>query len=191
MEGQIARPGDFQPDRGWRSCLRHRLYRLRHDHFQERLRQRRLQGKGRRRCQCRRPERPATPTPLFGFEKGGDPLEKRNRPEAAGNQLRRHERPHGYASSTPVSDGKRVFVFFGKTGVLAFDFEGKQLWHKECRFAHGYLGLGRQPGPYQEGRYCQRRHRERRAGGFGQGIGQGVVARKVWAGPGLPPWSSI
>lgn len=35
---------------------------------------------------------------------------------------------HGYASNTPVSDGKMVFVFFGKTGVLAFDLEGKQLW---------------------------------------------------------------
>lgn len=38
---------------------------------------------------------------------------------------------HGYASSTPVTDGKRVYVFFGKTGVLAFDLEGKQLWHKD------------------------------------------------------------
>lgn len=35
---------------------------------------------------------------------------------------------HGYASSTPVTDGERVYVFFGKTGVLAFDFTGKQLW---------------------------------------------------------------
>lgn len=35
---------------------------------------------------------------------------------------------HGYASSTPVTDGQRVYVFFGKTGVLAFDFTGKQLW---------------------------------------------------------------
>ena len=35
---------------------------------------------------------------------------------------------HGYASSTPVTDGERVYVFFGKTGVLAFDMEGKQLW---------------------------------------------------------------
>ena len=35
---------------------------------------------------------------------------------------------HGYASSTPVSDGERVYVFFGKSGVLAFDFQGKQLW---------------------------------------------------------------
>lgn len=35
---------------------------------------------------------------------------------------------HGYATHTPASDGERVYVFFGKTGVLAFDLEGKQLW---------------------------------------------------------------
>lgn len=35
---------------------------------------------------------------------------------------------HGYASHTPVSDGERVYVFFGKTGVMAFDLDGKQLW---------------------------------------------------------------
>jgi len=35
---------------------------------------------------------------------------------------------HGYASHTPVSDGERVFVFFGKSGVLAFDVNGQQLW---------------------------------------------------------------
>jgi outer membrane protein assembly factor BamB len=35
---------------------------------------------------------------------------------------------HGYASHTPVSDGKCVYVFFGKSGVLAFDLDGKQIW---------------------------------------------------------------
>ncbi|MBS0261130.1 MAG: PQQ-binding-like beta-propeller repeat protein [Planctomycetes bacterium] len=35
---------------------------------------------------------------------------------------------HGYASSTPVTDGERVFVFFGKTGVVAFDLTGQHLW---------------------------------------------------------------
>lgn len=37
-------------------------------------------------------------------------------------------REHGYASSTPVSDGRSLFVFFGKTGVIAFDLDGKELW---------------------------------------------------------------
>lgn len=40
-------------------------------------------------------------------------------------------REHGYASSTPVSDGQRLYVFFNKTGLFAFDLEGKQLWHKD------------------------------------------------------------
>ncbi len=35
---------------------------------------------------------------------------------------------HGYASSTPVSDGNSVFAFFGKSGVIAFDLDGTQLW---------------------------------------------------------------
>ncbi len=35
---------------------------------------------------------------------------------------------HGYASHTPVSDGEHVFAFFGKTGAVAFDMEGNQLW---------------------------------------------------------------
>lgn len=35
---------------------------------------------------------------------------------------------HGYASHTPVSDGKNIYAFFGKSGVHAFDLEGKKLW---------------------------------------------------------------
>jgi outer membrane protein assembly factor BamB len=37
-------------------------------------------------------------------------------------------REHGYASSTPATDGERVIAFFGKSGVHAFDMEGKALW---------------------------------------------------------------
>jgi outer membrane protein assembly factor BamB len=37
---------------------------------------------------------------------------------------------HGYASSTPASDGKHVYVFFGKSGVFCFDLTGKQIWSK-------------------------------------------------------------
>ena len=38
---------------------------------------------------------------------------------------------HGYASSTPVTDaGGEVFAFLGKSGVVAFDLEGKKLWQE-------------------------------------------------------------
>lgn len=35
---------------------------------------------------------------------------------------------HGYASHTPVSDGKYVYAFLGKAGAVAFDMEGNQIW---------------------------------------------------------------
>ncbi|MEM9411814.1 MAG: PQQ-binding-like beta-propeller repeat protein [Planctomycetota bacterium] len=38
---------------------------------------------------------------------------------------------HGYASHTPVTDGESLFVFLGKSGVHAFDFEGTELWQAE------------------------------------------------------------
>lgn len=36
---------------------------------------------------------------------------------------------HGYASSTPVTDGQMVYAFFGKMGVYAIDFDGKLIWN--------------------------------------------------------------
>ncbi len=35
---------------------------------------------------------------------------------------------HGYASSTPVTDGERVICYFGKAGAIAYDFDGNELW---------------------------------------------------------------
>jgi len=35
---------------------------------------------------------------------------------------------HGYASSTPATDGERIYCFYGKNGVFAYDFDGKKLW---------------------------------------------------------------
>ena len=38
---------------------------------------------------------------------------------------------HGYASHTPVCDGENVYAFFGKSGVHAYDMDGKKLWDAE------------------------------------------------------------
>lgn len=38
---------------------------------------------------------------------------------------------HGYASSTPVIDAERLYCFFGKSGVHAFDLEGNPLWQAD------------------------------------------------------------
>ncbi len=54
---------------------------------------------------------------------------------------------HGYASHTPVSDAQRVYVFFGKTGVLAFDLDGKQLWQTGVGTGSGVHGWGSASSP--------------------------------------------
>lgn len=35
-----------------------------------------------------------------------------------------------YASETPVTDGQRVYCYFGNVGVFCFDFEGNELWRR-------------------------------------------------------------
>ena len=32
------------------------------------------------------------------------------------------------ASPTPVTDGERIYVSFGSFGLLAYDFDGKEIW---------------------------------------------------------------
>ena len=47
---------------------------------------------------------------------------------------------HGFASSTPVTDGKLVYVSFGATGVFAFDFDGNLKWQADIGFGYNYFG---------------------------------------------------
>lgn len=37
---------------------------------------------------------------------------------------------NSYASETPVTDGERVYVYFGNVGLFVFDLNGKPLWSK-------------------------------------------------------------
>ncbi|HJQ69837.1 MAG TPA: PQQ-binding-like beta-propeller repeat protein [Blastocatellia bacterium] len=37
---------------------------------------------------------------------------------------------NSYASETPVTDGERVYVYFGNVGLFSYDMNGKPLWEK-------------------------------------------------------------
>ena len=54
---------------------------------------------------------------------------------------------HGYASHTPASDGTHVFAFFGKTGVVAFDLDGKELWKTSVGTESGARNWGSASSP--------------------------------------------
>jgi outer membrane protein assembly factor BamB len=57
---------------------------------------------------------------------------------------------HGYVSSTPATDGERVYVFFGRTGVLAFDFDGRLLWQTEVGTGLNSWGSASSPVLYRD-----------------------------------------
>jgi outer membrane protein assembly factor BamB len=57
---------------------------------------------------------------------------------------------HGYASSTPATDGERVYVFYGKTGVLAYDFDGKEVWRADVGDEVDSWGSGTSPLLYKD-----------------------------------------
>ena len=56
---------------------------------------------------------------------------------------------HGYASSTPVTDGQAVYVFFGRSGVFAYDLAGGSLWHASVGEGTNEWGSGASPILYE------------------------------------------
>jgi outer membrane protein assembly factor BamB len=52
-----------------------------------------------------------------------------------------------YASETPVTDGKRVYAYFGMTGLFCYDMNGNQLWQKDLGAynTQGGWGTGSSP----------------------------------------------
>ena len=49
------------------------------------------------------------------------------------------------ASSTPCTDGTRLYVYFGSYGVLAYDFNGKEVWSKPLPAPVVEFGTGASP----------------------------------------------
>jgi outer membrane protein assembly factor BamB len=54
-------------------------------------------------------------------------------------------RDHGYAAPTPATDGKDLYVFFGKSGVFKFDLDGNQLWQSDVGERTHPWGCGTSP----------------------------------------------
>src|SRR5438132_3654105 len=57
---------------------------------------------------------------------------------------------HGYAASTPITDGERLYVFFGKSGVYCFDLDGVQLWRTVVGKNTNGWGSGTSPILYKD-----------------------------------------
>jgi outer membrane protein assembly factor BamB len=58
---------------------------------------------------------------------------------------------NSYASETPVTDGERVYAYFGMTGLYCYDLAGKPLWHKDLGAYPMSLGFGTGGSPALDG----------------------------------------
>jgi outer membrane protein assembly factor BamB len=54
-------------------------------------------------------------------------------------------RDHGYAANTPTVDEQRVYAFFGKSGVAAFDHSGNPLWQADVGASSSGWGTAASP----------------------------------------------
>lgn len=57
---------------------------------------------------------------------------------------------NSYASATPATDGERVYAYFGSGGLLAVDFDGRQVWHRSLGPITLYHGSGGSPLLYKD-----------------------------------------
>ncbi len=54
---------------------------------------------------------------------------------------------NSYASETPVTDGERVYAYFGNTGLFCFDLKGKLLWQQKWDARKTRYGWGTAASP--------------------------------------------
>lgn len=66
------------------------------------------------------------------------------------NSVERLYRKNSYATATAATDGERVYALFGNSGLLALDFNGKQLWHYSFGNTSNYHGPGGSPLLYKD-----------------------------------------
>lgn len=59
-------------------------------------------------------------------------------------------RDHGFAANTPAVDADYIYAFFGKSGVYAFDHNGKQVWHTDVGDKTNGWGTSASPVLYQD-----------------------------------------
>ena len=70
------------------------------------------------------------------------------RTAATGDRPESHEK-HNLATPTPVSDGERVYAWFGNGQVVALDMRGKEVWKRHLGSFMNQWGHGSSPALYK------------------------------------------
>ena len=73
----------------------------------------------------------------------------------AGHPPGGRHRKNSFCSETPITDGKRVYVYITGLGLFAYDFEGKKLWNTPLESSPTILDFGTASSPAQLGAPAQ------------------------------------
>jgi outer membrane protein assembly factor BamB len=68
----------------------------------------------------------------------------------AGRSNQGNHYKNGHASATPATDGQRVYASFGARGLVAFDMDGKLVWHRDLGPMDAYHGTAGSPLLYKD-----------------------------------------
>ena len=58
-----------------------------------------------------------------------------------------HHLKNTFASETPVTDGQRIYAYFGNVGLYCLDMDGQVLWSREMEPSQTWLGWGTAASP--------------------------------------------
>ena len=58
-----------------------------------------------------------------------------------------HHQDHGFASYSPVTDGKNIWASFGSRGLHCFDMDGNLKWSKELGQMNTLMSFGEGSSP--------------------------------------------
>ena len=70
--------------------------------------------------------------------------------EAPAGRPERHHGKNTPASATPTTDGDRVYASFGSRGMMAVDFDGNLVWHRDLGRIDNYHGPAGSPLLYRD-----------------------------------------
>lgn len=85
---------------------------------------------------------------------------------------------NSYASETPVTDGQRVYAYFGNVGLFCYDLKGTLLWKQEMETRKTRFGWGTAASPvlYQDRLYLVNDNDEQ---SYVQALDK-VTGRQIW-----------
>ena len=70
--------------------------------------------------------------------------------EVSYDEKEKSHKTNPYCSASPVTDGQRVFAWFGSAGLYCYDMTGTELWHRELGEQNHMWGYAASPLLYED-----------------------------------------